>query len=256
MKLLLEHLKNNREALLHYSEVVGLAKHPVNLGAAREGLISNFIQQNLPEYISYHTGEIFDRKDRRSGQIDIVLHPITSPKISLHSTINIFPAETVLAALEVKSNLTKAKLTEALTSSEKLKKVELIGQRREDRFDIVDPDRVPFIVFAYKGPKLQTLKKHLKSHCEQNSETYRALPDLIVVLDRGYYLLKTPRWMFVGANIDNIYKVKEETDFVLLGIFEFILKLVEYWFVKPSEHTMPIKEYTKDMPSLFDIFKL
>ena len=119
MKLLLEHLKNNRDALLKYSELVGIASHSGNLGMAREGLISNFLKQNLPEYIMYLSGEIFDRSDNRSGQIDIVLHPITSPKIYLHKSINIFPAETVLSAIEIKSNLTtgeKGTLYKALNS--------------------------------------------------------------------------------------------------------------------------------------------
>ena len=61
MKLLLEHLKNNKDALLQYSKLIGAANHPGNLGVAREGLISNFLKQNLPEFIRYHTGEIFDR---------------------------------------------------------------------------------------------------------------------------------------------------------------------------------------------------
>ena len=109
MKLLLEHLKNNKEALLTYSDVISIAKHAVNLGTARESLIANFLKQNLPEYISYHTGEVFDSVDNRSGQIDIVLHPITAPKINLYNAINIFPSESVLAAIEIKSNLTTGK---------------------------------------------------------------------------------------------------------------------------------------------------
>ena len=166
MKLLLEHLKNNREALMKCSDSIGIAAHSVVLGTAREGLISNFIKQNLPEYISYHTGEVFDSNDQRSGQIDIVLHPITSPKINLHNAINIFPAETVLAAIEVKSNLTTGKktgaLSEALSSCARLKELSIID-RSIDRSSITDHQRIPFIIFAYKGPTLKTLKKHLEN---------------------------------------------------------------------------------------------
>jgi hypothetical protein len=260
-KLLLAHLKNNREALLQYSKLIGIAKHSVNLGTARECLIVNFIQKNLPEYISYHSGEIFDTKENRSGQIDIILHPITSPKINLQNTINIFPAETVLAAIEVKSNLTTGKrtgtLSEALVSCKKLKELDLfIPSHSEDSEQditpsiLADPNKIPFILFAYKGPQLNTLIKHLRTYCT-NEDKYRVLPDLIVILESGYCLKKTKNWQYVGATFDNAYKVDQNKDFILLGIFVFILKLIEYWFIKPSKHIMPIDEYTKNMPSIF-----
>ena len=256
MKLLLEHLKNNKDSLLQYSELIGVANHPGNLGIAREGLISNFLKQNLPENIRYHSGEIFDRNENRSGQIDIVLHPITSPKIYLHNTINIFPAETVLSAIEIKSNLStgisKGTLYEALNSCKKLKSLE-IPTRRTDY--IIDPQTVPFIIFSYKGPTLKTLKKQIKNYNDQPDINFRLLPDLIVVLERGYYLLKSTGWRSAGMTVDQLYNVKDDKEFVLLGMYEFILKLVEYWFLNPSEHTMPIKEYTKNMPTIFDFFK-
>jgi len=254
MKLLLEHLKNNRDALLQTGAAVNIAKHTVNLGTAREGLISNFIKQNLPEYISYHTGEVFDSKDNRSGQIDIILHPITAPKINLHNTINIFPAETVLAALEVKSTLTtgikSGALADALRSCEKLKQLEFAGHPRE-RTSFVDTDKIPFIVFAYKGPTLETLTKRLA----ESEITPRSLPDLIVVLDRGYCLAKTNSWQFAGGKADDLYRIKKGGDAVLLGLYEYVLRLVERWFSKPSEKTMPIGKYTHDLPSsIWEIF--
>ncbi len=254
MKLLIEHLKNNREALLKLSEAVSIADHPVNIGTAREGLISNFIQNNLPEYISHHTGEVFDRNNNRSGQIDIILHPLTSPKINLHNSINIFPAETVLAAIEVKSNLTPGKKNsssaQALSSCKKLKKLQITGRTR-DKATICDPDRIPFILFAYKGPTINTLKKQLS----ESEIGLRELPDLIVVLNRGYYLVKGPNWTSIDQSVDSVYQVKDDHDSSLLGIFEYILKLIEYWFINPAEHTMPIEDYTRDRPSLFDFFE-
>lgn len=252
MKLLIEHLKNNREALLKLSEAFSLADHPVNLGTAREGLISNFIKNNLPEYISYHSGEIFDQNNNSSGQIDIVLHPLTSPKINLYNSISVFPAETVLAAIEVKSTLTTGRkngaLAQSLSSCKKLKELKIIGRNR-DQTIISDPDRVPFILFAYKGPTINTLRKHLR---ESENKLWE-LPDLIVVLDKGYYFAKGHNWMNAGQTVDSVYRVKDDDNSCLLGIFEYILKLIEYWFINPAEHTMPIEDYTKDRPSLFDL---
>ncbi len=255
MKLLLEHLWHNKEALLKYSDLVCIAKHPVNIGSAREGLIANFLEKNLPENIKYHTGEIFDRKENRSGQIDIVLHPISSPKINLYNSINIFPAETVLAAIEVKSQLTKKTLNEALQSCEKLKRVEVFRELSDNKVN-VDQRTVPFLVVAYKGMTNKTLIKHLKAYSPGVSiNKYRALPDLIVVLDRGYYLLKTPAWSAAGITLEQSFKSYTSKDNVLLGIFEYLLKLIENWFNNPLGHTMPIEEYTRDMPTIFQFLK-
>ena len=252
MKLLLEHLKNNREALQKYSDVISSARHSVNLGAARESLISNFLTQNLPEFISYHSGEVFDSNERRSGQIDIVLHPITSPKLNLYNSVSIFPAETVLAAIEVKSTLTTGKsvgsLVEALKSCEKLKGLEIFKNSNDS--PVVDPQRVPFIVFAFKGPTLETLKKHLNKH-----SNIRELPDLILVLDKGYCLVKDRSWHNILDSTISGYSVSDGQDEVLVHLFKYIIGIVEYWSANPSDHTMPIEKYTKNMTTLYDLME-
>lgn len=258
MKLLLEHLKNNRESLLKLSELVAVADNSVNLGAARESLISNFIQTNLPEYISYHTGEIFDKDDNRSGQIDIVLHPVSAPKIYLHNAISIFPAEAALAAIEVKSKLTTgedSQLTKALSSCQKLKELRLFGSNTLPSTSIpVDTQTVPFIIFAFNGPKLPTLRNHLAKSLKEDKMTTRYMPDLIVVLDRGYYLTKTPYWFKSGITESDLYKEVAEPETVLLGLFQYILKLVERWVTNPAQHYMPIEAYTQEMQaSIFDL---
>lgn len=255
MKLLLQHLRHNREALLQLSKAVGMADHAVNLGVARESLVKNFIETNLPEYIRYHSGEVFDRYGKRSGQIDLVLHPVTAPKIYLQNTISIFPAETVLAAIEVKSKLTTGNSTgslhEALETCKKLKGVKRLSKQLVSS-NPLDPERVPFILFAFNGPQVETLRKQLATYFGSDEINARLMPDLIVVLDRGYYLKKVGNWHRAGMTEEELYRQTLEPDAVLLGLFQLILKLVENWVENPSAHTMPIEAYTQDMPaSLF-----
>lgn len=251
MKLLIEHLKCNREALLKYSDLIGSANHSVNLGSARESLISNFLKQNLPEFISYHSGEIFDKYDNRSGQIDIVLHPITSPKINLHNSISIFPAEAVLSAIEIKSNLTTGKTTgslkEALESCKKLKELK-ISRSISDDSPIVDINKVSFIIFAFKGPTLETLKKHL-SNVSNNQD----LPDLILILDRGYCLVKNKSF-YKNQNSIDAFDIEEDEEKILIHLFNYILRVVEYWFAYPSKHTMPIDDYINNIENIDSFF--
>ncbi len=241
IKLLLSHLKNNRDILMKLAESSALLEHSVNLGTAREGIIANFLKQNLPENIAYHSGELFNQRNERSGQLDIILHPITSPKIHLYSTINLFPVETVLAVIEVKSNLTtdkecKSHLEYALKSCEKVK-------RFQDK-DGVTLD-IPFIVFSYKGAKYDTLVKKLE---EKEEKQY--LPDLIIVLEKGYFLKKIQAGESSPPKNskktpDGMYWAVKSEKYVLLGMFQYLLQLVEKWFIKPEEHSMPISKYTE-----------
>lgn len=251
MKILLEHLKNNKDLLLKMSQDISIAKHTVNLGTAREGLVSNFLEQNLPEYIKYHTGEIFDSRNERSGQIDIVLHPISSPKINLYGAINLFPIETVLTAIEVKSNLNSEKhLKDALNSCKNVKKLKNTSSS-VDQFN-----GVPFIVFAYNGYVLNTLEEKLKKFTDKDNYKFHELPELIIVLNRGYYLIKnTVKTLQAGATISKVYTSETNKYKVLLGIFTLLIDQIEKWSNNPRK-AMPIKEYIveEDTHYINDLF--
>jgi hypothetical protein len=81
--------------LLFSKSLIGQAKNTTNLGSAREALISNFLVQNLPSAIEYPSGELFDQKDRRSGQIDVILLPQSSPKLHLFAAITLAAVDSV-----------------------------------------------------------------------------------------------------------------------------------------------------------------
>jgi len=248
MGIINDHLKRNKEALEKYSEIADLFKNKTNIGTAREELISNFLSKNLPEFIKFYSGEIFNHEKKRSGQIDIVVHPITSPKFNIMGSINLFPAETVLAAIEVKSDLTtgkKSALSDALNLSKNVKRLNLLNVN--NNFS----DTVPFIIFAYKGPTIATLKKQIEKFVTQESIHYGVVPDLIVVLNKGYYLTRQNSWETANS-VEDVYKINKNKEEVLYGIFAYLLKLVEEW----NANKMPLKEYFEGLSHypLYDLF--
>lgn len=251
--ILAQHLINNAEALQQLGKDIGLLNHCVNLGTAREGLIANFLKQNLPESIGYHPGELFDHKGTRSGQIDIVLHPITSPKINLYNTINLFPAETVLATIEVKSNLDKKDINNALDSSVKVKALEFIERDAhgyERISGIADFEKIPFVVFAYQGSDISTLIKNMEEHSEKTGINFRSFPDLIVVLDKNYSLFKKfPDFMSGTTTIDNLYSVNDENvgKPVLTDLFNLLLSVNGRCCENPKLYSMPVSRYVENI---------
>lgn len=262
----MQHLKSNRDVLIKYSDLIASAQHTVNLGSAREALISAFLKQNLPDYITYHTGEIFDSKNARSGQIDIVLHPITSPKLNLYGTISMFPVETVLAAIEVKSSLTTGEtgsLRNALSSCALVKRLSKFGHFNSPEVKGPDPNNAPFVLFAYEGGSQAAVLKDIKSFYDEDifkKKAFRDLPDLIVVLrhgkeEEGYFLLKNEKWYYVH-DFDKLYNKSSGTNTVLLALFTFLIRLVERWAANPSASSMPIDPYSKQAdPTISELFK-
>jgi hypothetical protein len=244
--ILLWHLKNNLEALKLISEAAGIADHSGNKGSIREGLITNFLAQNMPEFVRYHTGEIFDCVGERSGQIDIVLHPITSPKLHLLGSINLFPTETVLSAIEVKSNLDTKELKIALLACEKVKKLHRFDQKVSNtKHGIIDVSKVPYILFCYKGLTLNNLYKNINKIMNKNNISHNNLPDLILVLDKGFCLEKPINAADVRPLEEYYRNTSSDQNKVLLGIFIYLMKLIEDWASNSSQYTMPIAYYEK-----------
>ena len=153
-KKLLIHFQHLLKVLKEYSKHINNVEHSVNKGTAREALISNFLSLNLSELISFHTGELFDTYDHYSGQIDLVLHPKSSPKLNLYGAINIFPIETVLAAIEVKSTLTTGSLffDKYIFNENSYSEIELIEQ-------------------IGKGKNFKGIKKHIEENVKKKSKS-------------------------------------------------------------------------------------
>ena len=256
-KILATHFENMNEVLSKYSKLISTAKHKVNLGAAREGLIVNFLSQTLPENIQYHTGEIFDSFDKRSGQVDVIIHPIGSPKLNLFGSINIFPFETVLAAIEVKSIITtdnkpphksKSILSEALKSCEQVKNLTHYSNNAQK-------EPIPFILFAYRiksnnnnlivDKTRQWAKEKAAFEKKPLISIFKELPDMIVVLDKGICLRKIPHWMYADLENDSFYEKCSEN--VLFEMFSYIIELTEKWSLNPSEHFFPSQHYFKEL---------
>lgn len=107
-RLIIKHLESTREILIAHSLHFNNAKHSDILGFCRETIINEFLAKNCPSIIEYITGEIIDSKDNRSGQVDIVMQTNYSPKIPLYENHSLSFADTVIGAIEIKSNLTTA----------------------------------------------------------------------------------------------------------------------------------------------------
>lgn len=83
-----------------------LVQHNAELGRANELAVANILKEILPSSLGVGTGIIIDSSGRRSLQTDIILFERSKqPQILAQTTQLIFPVETVVMALEVKTTM-------------------------------------------------------------------------------------------------------------------------------------------------------
>jgi hypothetical protein len=86
-----------------------LIPHSGELGAAREQVVRDFIQQQLPRRFGVSSGFVFDVHGSISNQMDVIIHDVEQcPVFSAPGGAKFFPCEGVIAVGQVKSNITSA----------------------------------------------------------------------------------------------------------------------------------------------------
>lgn len=124
-------------------EIAGLINHLGTRGTADENSIMKVLSQVLPPSTRVSNGEIIDSKGNVSAQMDALVLSNTSHPILFAQTPDemMFPVESVLLAIEVKGNLSKADVH-----------TDIVGKIKKHR-KLHSPEQPPpvFAVFAHKA---------------------------------------------------------------------------------------------------------
>lgn len=148
-----------------------------NVGKNRELFCNRFLKRSLPSRLTIRDGEIIDSSGNHSGQLELILLREDAPSISFGEADS-YLIEGVFAVIEVKSNLNRAKLAEALRA---LKKVANLRIADEGVVLRTGPylERPLVCIFAYEGATLGTLTEEL------SKPEFANIADLVCVLKRG-----------------------------------------------------------------------
>ncbi len=198
--MLRTHLDTIEKKLIASARVTDSAGHSLHKGTPREALVSEFLSHHLSETVAIGSGEIIDirsKPDEPRNQIDIVVYRRNYPKIDFGGGINAFLAESVVAAIEVKSVLKKSDLKQSIKSARNVKSLHRLWPLEGgDRF----LDVLNFVV-AYDGPaRMQTVYKWIEDIHSSEGIAVPALPksrarrvgvpspslDAVFVLGKGY----------------------------------------------------------------------
>ncbi len=133
-KILIEHFRIIERVLIAKSKILKNTEHAVTKGTVREIFIKEFLQNHLSETLAIGSGHIIDcngvcwkKSDKEKilemPQLDIVIYKKDYPKLHFINDINLFLAESVIAAIEVKSVLNSTEFKKSVEAANKIKKL-------------------------------------------------------------------------------------------------------------------------------------
>ncbi|MBI1228401.1 MAG: hypothetical protein GC192_24415 [Bacteroidetes bacterium] len=225
-RILSKHFAFVKHKLISFANHFDIAKHGDIKGYGREALTGEFLKTHLPDQIEFLTGEIVDTEDNRSGQVDIILQSKNNPKIPLWGNIHLSYADSVIAAIEVKSNLTTDHFKTALKASQNIKSLKRYIELNEG-LNRIPIKQIPYIIFAYTGLETETILKHINDFSRENNVRLPDFaPDMIVVLDKDYYICRNDGWQFPIVPGGFFRDWKGVSDENLVGLYNYLNNLI------------------------------
>jgi hypothetical protein len=104
-------------------------RHRGTKGRVREEGVARFLRQQLPNRFSVYEGEAMDTEDRRSTQLDVIVFDgaNVSP-LWIDEDLVLIPAESLLAAIEVKTRVTRDEYKNCCRAVRSLSELEPHGE--------------------------------------------------------------------------------------------------------------------------------
>jgi hypothetical protein len=159
-------------------------EHNLSKGVFRELVVDQLLRPMLPSSFGIGTGGLVDHEGGQSGQIDLVIYNRnTSPPILFGEREGLYPIESCLYAIEVKSRLTKAALADIVTNARKVSALAklrcLANQNAGVQFDPIKA------VFAFSTELAN--KVHLVDQYVAIDPDFPHAIDVLCVVGRGYW---------------------------------------------------------------------
>lgn len=191
-------LRSKVAAAIEQARAAASFTHQGVKGSVLEILVSKIFKPLLPGDIGVGTGQVIDAYGTEmSGQIDIVLYDRSIlPPILVDEKTGIFPVESVLYAIEVKTTLDSTGISTAHAAAEKLSKFGYLpGMQDELGKDKNHPvERIRSVIFALgsdlTGTGLTEADRYKKVY-KNDPAHIRA----ICVVDSGYWYDDGDRWI-------------------------------------------------------------
>jgi hypothetical protein len=160
--------------------------HSLSKGMRREDILKEYLSDNLPEVVGVSEGQVVDSEWNASKQCDLILYS----RLSLcfkNPDVRLFPSDSVLAALEVKSYLNKNEIGDSVDKISTVKKMHvgssqvIIGGTK---------DWIVGCVVAFEADSIETVSKNIIETYREKSIPEKEQIDLIYIQDQALGIKK------------------------------------------------------------------
>lgn len=144
--------QRSKDLFVDDDKAIGL-RHPGEFGTYRENITADFLKCFLPQHLEIETGFVVNAHDEVSKQIDLVVYnPWMTPALESKRRQRFYPVETLVAAGEVRSDVSRERLADGLR---RLAQVKALRTRLPPKASAIirwpglgeteyDPAKVPF----------------------------------------------------------------------------------------------------------------
>jgi hypothetical protein len=179
-------------------ELSGGVEHDGEKGAFREFFITQLIQPLIPIHFSVGSGVVVDWWGRQSRQSDVIIYDRRKLQpILLAGTRGLFPIDSVLAVIEVKSRLKATdyvNLVEAGRRFSPYSEIENPMGLLIKRAGILPENQAIYPAFAVFAYTSDAPKKDEGKRIEERTTANSHYIKLIGVLDKGVWSLENQQW--------------------------------------------------------------
>ena len=200
------------------ARAVNPVSHTVVKGSIREILLRDLFRPLLPSDLGIGTGQIATLDNHLSPQQDVVIYDRRIlPPVLFEGTTGLFPVESVLAAVEVKTKLTAEELRTAHDNAAIV-----------NGYTYYHGDEESTRIVKHVMSEVFALDSDLSSLSKTEIDRYREIdstddPPLraICVVGRGYWFYDG-KWRFVPPNDDH-----QEVLRFIVGLFDTFTKIAQ-----------------------------
>lgn len=210
MSILRTYLEKCHESLIaDFNRTTAAGNHNGDLGENREQLIVDFINQNQPRRLNaIRGGQVIGIDSKTSQQIDILItHDSTIEFRANQKSFRV--ADSILAGIAIKSNLTKQHLKDDFKNLASIPKpsnkaLKLASPDYPRLFDIYSRDFPHRMIIGWNGASAETLLSALKEAVDENTDIdVSNYPDVITVLNQGFSLQLQGKKEFLKGEIQS-----------------------------------------------------
>jgi hypothetical protein len=178
--MLITHFKEVENVILSQARIQRSVGHNNHKGTPREIFIREYLEKHSSEIVAFGSGEIIDAASlpgEKRNQIDIVIYKKEYPKLDFGGNVSGFLAESVIATIEVKSNLDEKEFESAYLAAINCKRLKRTFHHGLKMW--YDPPAIQNYIIAYDGPeKMATIFKWIKNLDEKHKTKYHDMPVL------------------------------------------------------------------------------